>query len=128
MKMLSELELQGRVCRAIVDKQKAAHGEGSGAYATALNELAQLLQDQGKLDEAAPLMRQALAIFKKVHGEEHPNVANTLHNLALLLRNQDPDSAEAARLGKQALAIAEKTLDPDHPYLQEYRDDWGDDE
>ena len=46
MKMLSELELQGRVCRAIVEKEKAAHGDGSGEYATALNNLAQLLQDQ----------------------------------------------------------------------------------
>ena len=64
--------------------------------------------------------RQALEIKKKVHGDEHPGVAIDLNNLALFLRNQDPDSAEAARLGKQARVSAEKTLDPDHPHLQEY--------
>ena len=42
MKAMAELELQGRVCRAIVDKEKAAHGEGSHEYATALNNLANL--------------------------------------------------------------------------------------
>ena len=43
---------------------------------------------QGKLDEAEEPMKQALAIFKKVLGEEHPNVATLLNNLAGLLRTQ----------------------------------------
>ena len=46
MKMLSELELQGRVCRALVEKEKAAHGDGSAECATALNNLAELLRAQ----------------------------------------------------------------------------------
>ena len=33
-------------------------------------------------------MREALAIFKKVLGEEHPNVAVLLNNIAELLRAQ----------------------------------------
>ena len=37
---------------------------------------------QGKLDEAKPYIEQALAIDKKVYGEEHPDVARDLNNLA----------------------------------------------
>ena len=33
-------------------------------------------------------MEQALAIDKKVFGDEHPNVASDLNNLALLLKAQ----------------------------------------
>ena len=70
---------------------------------------------QGKLDEAEPLYKESLAIDKKVYGDEHPEVATDLNNLALLLWNQDNDSKEADRLGKQALAISENVLGHDHP-------------
>ena len=53
-----------------------------------LSTLALELQDQGKFDEAAPLYKEAIAINKKVHGEEHPSVATGLNNLALLLSDQ----------------------------------------
>ena len=43
---------------------------------------------QGKLDEAKPYMEQALAIRKKVLGEAHPDVAQSLNNLAGLLSDQ----------------------------------------
>ena len=75
------------------------------------------MQDLGKLYEAAPLMRQALAIRKKVRGEGHPNVANSLHCYACLLQEQGR-AEEASRMGKQALAIFEKALGADHPNTQ----------
>ena len=43
---------------------------------------------QGKYDEAEPLYREALDIRKKVFGDEHPNVAQSLNNLASLLESQ----------------------------------------
>lgn len=43
---------------------------------------------QGKLSEAEPLYRRALAILEKDLGVGHPNVASTLNNLALLLKAQ----------------------------------------
>ena len=42
----------------------------------------------GKYEESEKLKRQALAILKKVYGEEHPNVATDLNNLAGLLYTQ----------------------------------------
>ena len=43
---------------------------------------------QGKLEAAKPLYRRALAIHRKLYGNEHPAVAIDLNNLAMLLRLQ----------------------------------------
>ena len=43
---------------------------------------------QGKLDDAVPLYLEALAIDEKVYGEDHPEVATDLNNLALLYKTQ----------------------------------------
>ena len=69
---------------------------------------------QGKLDEATPLYREAIEIFKKVHGDEHPSVATCLNNLAVLLYHQQKYN-EAKTYMEQALNIRAKVLGPDHP-------------
>ena len=43
---------------------------------------------QGKYNEAEPLYRESLAIDKKIYGDEHPEVATDLNNLAWLLESQ----------------------------------------
>jgi hypothetical protein len=43
---------------------------------------------QGKYDEAEPLHREALAVDKKIYGDEHPDVATDLNNLAAMLKSQ----------------------------------------
>lgn len=40
---------------------------------------------QGNYDEAEPLFTRALAIREKALGPEHPDVASSLNNLAVLL-------------------------------------------
>ena len=87
---------------------KKVYGDEHPDVARDLNNLAQLLEQQvgllvhtllngnisaiysiqGKLEEAEAPMREALAIFKKVLGEEHPNVAVLLNNIAEVLRAQ----------------------------------------
>ena len=69
---------------------------------------------QGKLDEATPLYKESLAIRKKVFGEEHPDVAGNLNNIAILMYKQKKFS-EAKLCMKQALSIWKKALGPDHP-------------
>jgi len=106
--------------------------------ATALNNLAALLQDTNRLAEAEPLMRRALAIDQQSYGAEHPNVATALNNLATLLqekwrklpacddvgqgnRKQDAYAtllAEAEPLMRRALAIFEASLGAGHPNTQ----------
>ena len=72
-------------CLAI---EKKTLGEEHPQYAASLNNLAALLYEQGKLDEAIPYSKESLAIKKKVFGDEHPNVASDLNNLAQLLSAQ----------------------------------------
>ena len=43
---------------------------------------------QGKYDEAKPHMEEALRIRRSVHGPDHPDVATSLNNLALILQDQ----------------------------------------
>ena len=88
--------------------------------ATALNNLAGLLQATNRLSEAEPLLRRALAISEKSYGPDHPTVAIGLNNLAGLLRATNRLS-EAEPLFRRALAIAEKGLGPEHPTTETIR-------
>ena len=58
--------------------------------------------------------KRSLAIREKALGPEHPDVAQSLNNLAELYRAQGK-YAEAEPLYKRSLAIREKTLGPEHP-------------
>ena len=62
----------------------------------------------------SPLYQRALAIREKVLGPDHPNVAQSLNNLATLYHAQRK-YVEAEPLYKRALTIWEKALGPDHP-------------
>ncbi|MFH1220671.1 MAG: CHAT domain-containing tetratricopeptide repeat protein [Candidatus Eisenbacteria bacterium] len=78
------------------------------------NILASLYYVQGRYSEAEPLYKHALAIFEKVLGPDHPNVAHCLNNLAVLYYAQSRYS-EAQPLYKRALAIFDEALGPEHP-------------
>jgi tetratricopeptide (TPR) repeat protein len=68
-----------------------------------------VLAKEGKLSEAESLHREALAIRRKVFGEEHVEVASSLDNLALTLRAAGR-LEEAETLERQALAMRRKLL------------------
>ena len=59
-------------------------------------------------------IQRALAIREKVLGPEHPDVANSLHNLAGLYRVQGR-YGEAETFYQRSLAILRKAFGPDHP-------------
>jgi hypothetical protein len=71
--------------RRVVDIFETSYGSDHPEVATALNNLAYLLQATNRLAAAEPLMRRALAIVVASYGNEHPKVAISLNNLALLL-------------------------------------------
>jgi tetratricopeptide (TPR) repeat protein len=50
--------------------------------------LAYLYFEQGRYAEAEPLFLQALELSKRLLGQENPNVATILNNLALLYLEQ----------------------------------------
>ena len=72
------------------------------------------LDDEGRYAEAEPLYKRSLAILEKALGPEHPDVAQSLNNLAELYRQQGR-YADAEPLYKRSLAIREKALGPEHP-------------
>jgi tetratricopeptide (TPR) repeat protein len=82
--------------------------------ATSLNNLAVLLREANRLDEAEALFRRALAIGENSMGPDHPTVATRLNNLAALLHDTNR-LGDAEPLYRRALAIHEKTLGHDDP-------------
>jgi tetratricopeptide (TPR) repeat protein len=61
--------------------------------------------------QAASFLREALAIRERVLGPEHPDTAQSLNNLAMVLRDQG-DLAAARPLYERALTIRERVLGP----------------
>jgi tetratricopeptide (TPR) repeat protein len=68
-----------------------------------------VFQAQGKYSEAEGLYKRALVIREKVLGANHPDVGQTLNNLALVYVAQ-AKYTEAAGLFERALAIRGKAL------------------
>ena len=60
------------------------------------------------------MYERALQIYEAVYGLDHSDVANTLNNLANLLRTMG-DYAEAKPMYERALQIYETRLGVDHP-------------
>jgi serine/threonine protein kinase/tetratricopeptide (TPR) repeat protein len=63
---------------------------------------------------AAPILEKSLDIKRSVYGEEHLEVAASLHTLAVLYDTQGKYQ-EAESFFRQSLAIKEKILGQDHP-------------
>jgi CHAT domain-containing protein/Tfp pilus assembly protein PilF len=76
--------------------------------------LAELYRIQGRYSEAELLYQRSLAILEKAFGTEHPNVAQSLNNLAALYDSQGRYN-QAEPLYQRSLAIREKVLGEKHP-------------
>jgi CHAT domain-containing protein/Tfp pilus assembly protein PilF len=87
---------------------------GDVEEAKRLNAEARQLYAQGKYAEALALSERALTLREKALGPDHPDVATSLHNLALLHRVKG-DYGRAEPFAQRALAAREKALGPDHP-------------
>jgi tetratricopeptide (TPR) repeat protein len=55
---------------------------------TSMNNLAMVLRDQGKYEQAEEIYRQALRLSETVVGKEHPDTLTNMNNQAIVLRNQ----------------------------------------
>jgi tetratricopeptide (TPR) repeat protein len=104
------------VCARLVEQVQAIDRQ----QATATLDLAHLLEatgiflnDQGRYGEAEPLFQQALEICRSQLGEDHPNTASSLNNLAGLYKSQGR-YGEAEPLYQQALEIRRSQLGDDH--------------
>ena len=102
------------VHEALCDATEALHGRESDEFATRLNNLAGVVQAQGRYAEAEGFYREALAIDAQTIGTSHSDYAIHLNNLAGVVEAQGR-YAEAEGLYREALEIGAKTIGTGHP-------------
>jgi serine/threonine protein kinase/Tfp pilus assembly protein PilF len=78
------------------------------------NTLGDVYESLGEYQKAEAMSREALAIRRKLLGNEHPDVADSLNNLALALHAQGR-LAEAETMYREALAIQKRLWGDRHP-------------
>jgi serine/threonine protein kinase/tetratricopeptide (TPR) repeat protein len=75
--------------------------------------LGEVYNDLADYEKAAAMHRVALTIQKQLHGNEHPEVAKSLGNLAVVARAQGK-LAEAETMQREALALQRKLFGNEH--------------
>ena len=110
--------------RAACNTLSFTHREGARAkdedYGRALDTLAKLYERQGRVKEAEPLYRRAVAILEAARGSDYEGVATSQENLGGLLKSLGRLD-EAEPLLKQALATKERVFGSTHPNRSEAR-------
>jgi len=81
---------------------------------TLINDLASLLQDLGRLDQAKPLFKEALDGARKRHGNLHPTTLSAIQNLASLRQKQGKKLEKAELLFQEALTLLQDRLGNHH--------------
>jgi tetratricopeptide (TPR) repeat protein len=79
-----------------------------------MSNLAKVLSDRGKYEEAEKMHRQELAVRERVLGKEHPDTLMAIYCLAHLLASQT-NFVEADTLYERAIKGYHKALGPNHP-------------
>ena len=82
--------------------------------ATELFDQGDKLGDQGKYQDAIPLLTEVLRLRERVLPDDHPMIAVSINYLANL-HYRSGKYVEALPLFERALKIREKTLGPEHP-------------
>lgn len=116
-------EIQKLYADAMVVAERAK-GPDSEDVAVRLNNLAQFIarmavnklssNPQRDFARAESYSRRALAIYSRLYGPEHPEIAKTMSNLATLYM-MDGQSRQAEPLLLKALAMRRKSLGERHP-------------
>ena len=101
---------QAQVCAALIEHSDLKFPEA----ARLLNQAGEYLYVRGHFREVEPFFQRSLEIRKAVLGEGHPDVAQSLGNLAVLYETQH-QYAQAEPLYERALAIREKVFGREHP-------------
>ncbi|TVQ06154.1 MAG: serine/threonine protein kinase, partial [Balneolaceae bacterium] len=112
---LGEKEEAYRMYRRIIEIRRDQPEQGSN-LAINLNNLAILLQEDGKLDEADELFSEAVDLVARVLGEEHPFMAYILNGYSGVHQDRgEYDLAEADL--RRALHIGKAIFPETHPFI-----------
>jgi Flp pilus assembly protein TadD len=74
-----------------------------------MNNLAGVLENQGKCMEAEQMHQQALGLMEKALGQEHPDTLVCMNCIAIMLGRRGKDK-EAEEIHQQTLELREKVL------------------
>ena len=99
----------------IIDIRREQPEQGSN-LAVNLNNLAILLQEDGKLDEADALFNEAVELIDEVLGEEHPFMAYVLNGYSGLHQDRKEYDLAEANL-RRALEIGQAIFPENHPFI-----------
>ena len=84
-------------------------------FAASLNDLGLMLYyDKGDYDHAEQLLRESMAMKRRLLGDKHPEIATSLSNLADVLHNKG-DLVGAEKQYQQSLAMYRELLGNEHP-------------
>ena len=92
--------------------------------ATLMDTIGEVYQSLGLFDKAQSLLEKALKSRREVFGNEHPQVAESMGHLAMVLHSRDDNAAAEAML-REALAMRRKLLGNEHPDVATSLDDLG---
>lgn len=81
-----------------------------------VNQKVKGLDQQNDFERAVKAAKQAIEVAETKVGPDHPYVAISLNNLAMLY-SKEGEYVKAEPLYNRSLAIWEKALGPDHPYV-----------
>src|SRR6266566_410547 len=99
-----------QICTALIEQWNMDFPEA----ARLLEQTGDYLQGHVQYEQAEPLLQRALTIREKLLGPDHPDLATSLNNLAMLYRMQGK-YAQAETLFQRALEIRQRTLGVNHP-------------
>ena len=102
------------VLKAYIIRARGNYGDMDKRTLEGLTVYGQYLYRSGRLGEAEPLYREALAGTRATLGPKHPDTLGSMNNLAWLQKEQGK-LKEAEPLMRETLEILRATLCPKHP-------------
>ncbi len=109
------------IMRRVIDLRRRTHGERYHTLPLDQMHLAQIVQRQGKHEEAEALYRAGLRQMQRDTGYTPTERVTAYTNFGSLLRNKG-ENAAAATYYRKALTLANRTMGRDHPRARRARD------
>jgi predicted negative regulator of RcsB-dependent stress response/predicted Ser/Thr protein kinase len=101
--------------REALDQLKGDEQDNLSTLLAVRLSLGQVLTSLGRFDEAGPLLSANAASIRQLYGDQHPRLADALHQLGAVKR-QSGDAKSAVPIFQEALAIYESKFGPDHSF------------
>ena len=110
-----ELKAALPLMRSAVAMQRELYGsEPHPDLAEAVNDLGNLLEENGDYDESERMYGESVALRRRLYGDKHPKIAQGLNNLASAMQDKGELAASEATY-RQALTMERELLGNVHP-------------